>query len=112
MMLDMSDGLRTAQTGRDARGRFTRGNPGGPGRPPAASAHEHRRALLAAVTPEDIAAVIRRVLSACVADGDMVACRLLLDRVLGRVVDSEVLERIETLELASDGDSDNGGERL
>lgn len=45
----MTDRMRTGKTGRDSKGRFIKGNPGGPGRPPAASAHEHRRAMLAAV---------------------------------------------------------------
>ncbi len=42
-----------AGNGRDARGRFTVGNPGGPGRPPRAVERHYLEISLASVTPED-----------------------------------------------------------
>lgn len=105
----MTDRMRTGKTGRDSKGRFIKGNPGGPGRPPAASAHEHRRAMLAAVGPDVVARVMRK-LAAQALEGDVAAARLLPDRVLGRVMDAELQERLERLEdmLMNGGDGGNG----
>ena len=86
-----------ARPDRDADGRFAPGNPGGPGRPPAASVHEHRAALLDAVDP------VRRIIAAMVdaaERGDVQAAKLVLERIFGRVTDTETLERIEALETA------------
>ena len=92
------DGLPTAKTaGRGSDGRFAPGNPGGPGRPPAATVHEHRTALVEAITPEDV----RDIMAALVLkakSGDIAAARLVLERIFGRVTDTETLERIENLE--------------
>lgn len=108
------DGLRTAKTaatarrpGRAADGRFAPGNPGGPGRPPAANVREHRAALLDAVEPE----AVRRIIAAMVEAaerGDVAAAKLVLERVFGRVTDSETLERIEALEAALLASRDDG----
>lgn len=92
-----NDGLPTAKTGRGPDGRFAPGNPGGPGRPPAATVHEHRAAMVAAVSPEDVADIIRALVEQAKA-GDIAAARLVLERVFGRVTDTETLERIENLE--------------
>lgn len=82
---------------RDARGRFTKGNSGGPGRPPAASVHEHRAALVNAVTPNDVKRVVRVLLDKALS-GDIQAARILLDRLLGPPLPVDVIERIEELE--------------
>jgi len=52
----MPRGLPTGKTGRRSDGTFAPGNAGGPGRPPAATVHEHRAAMVGAVTPDDVAA--------------------------------------------------------
>jgi len=82
---------------RDARGRFLPGNSGGPGRPPAASVHEHRAALVNAVTPDDIRAVARMLVDRAL-EGDVGAAKLLFERLFGPPVAADVLERIAELE--------------
>lgn len=88
---------------RDARGRFAPGNSGGPGRPPAASVHLHRAALVNAVTPNDVAAVARMLVDKAL-EGDVAAAKLLFERLFGPPVASDVLERIAELEAVLGGD--------
>ena len=47
--------------GRDTQGRFTKGNPGGPGNPYALQAGRLRSAMLKAVTEDDIRAVVAKL---------------------------------------------------
>jgi hypothetical protein len=80
--------------GRDADGRFTRGNPGGPGNPFARRVAALRQALLRTVTDEDVQDLAARLLESARA-GDMAAMKLLLGYVLGRpaeVVDPDTLD--------------------
>ena len=88
---------------RDARGRFAPGNSGGPGRPPSASVHEHRAALVAAVSPADIQRVARMLVDKALA-GDIGAAKLLFERVFGPPVASDIIERITELEQILGGD--------
>ena len=69
--------------GRDGRGRFTTGNPGGPGNPHAARVGEWRSVLVETVTPADLRAVIRMLLEKAKAGERWAVCEL-LDRTLGR----------------------------
>ena len=55
--------------------------------------------MVGAVTPDDVAAIMRALVAQAKA-GDIAAARLVLERVFGRVTDTETLERIETLETA------------
>jgi hypothetical protein len=71
------------QNGRDGRGRFAKGNRGGPGNPFARRIAQLRRALLAAVSEDDVAAVTRRLLEQAKA-GDVAAARVLLAYVIGQ----------------------------
>jgi hypothetical protein len=73
--------------GRDAGGRFTRGNPGGPGNPFARRVAALRRALLDTVTEEDIRAVVRKLLQEALR-GDVAACKVLLAYAIGRPADA------------------------
>ena len=73
---------------RDGHGRFTKGNPGGPGNPHAAQVAQLRSALLDAVTTEDVQAVARRMVEEAKA-GNVQAGRELLDRVLGKAHQSQ-----------------------
>lgn len=97
---------------RDARGRFLPGNSGGPGRPPSASVHEHRAALVNAVTPDDIRAVARMLVDRAL-EGDVGAAKLLFERLFGPAQPADVLERIEELEtrftIVQFGEDDRGG---
>jgi hypothetical protein len=86
-----------AAGGRDARGRFGPGNPGGPGNPFAAAAGRWRAALVASVTEEDIAAVVRALVDAA-KRGESWAVRELMDRTLGKPVEADLIERLERLE--------------
>ena len=70
--------------GRSARGRFARGNPGGPGNPHAKRTSLLRAALLEAVTEDDIRAVAHGLVAKA-RSGDTAAARELLDRVIGKV---------------------------
>jgi hypothetical protein len=83
--------------GRAAGGRFAPGNPGGPGNPYAKAIGQLRSALLAAVTPDVIHAII-----ACLVEeakrGNVAAAREVLDRCLGRPVEADLLIRLEALE--------------
>ncbi len=64
-------------------GQFQKGNPGGPGNPHAGRVSKLRAALIAAVTAEDIAAVVKSIVQAA-KSGDIPAAKLLFDRVLGK----------------------------
>lgn len=87
-------------SGRAPNGRFARGNPGGPGNPHAATVAKLRAAILAAVTPEDIDAIIRALVHRA-KGGDMAAIRELLDRAIGKPTDADLAERLDALERAA-----------
>ncbi|GAB4127846.1 MAG: hypothetical protein Kow0040_01870 [Thermogutta sp.] len=85
---------------RDNRGRFVPGGPGGPGRPKKRySAVELRKAVLQAITPEELASIVRVLFSRAM-EGDVAAAREVLNRILGPPVEVDLLERIEQLERA------------
>lgn len=69
--------------GRDANGRFASGNAGGPGNPNARRSAELRQAVLDAVSADDIAEVIRKLIEMA-KSGDPAAIKELLNRVIGR----------------------------
>lgn len=69
--------------GRGPGGRFAPGNPGGPGNPHAKRTAELRAAALAAVSDDDLRAVVAKLLELA-KGGDLAAIRELLDRLLGK----------------------------
>ncbi len=83
--------------GRDARGRFTKGNPGGPGNPHARRVAALRSTLIREVTKDDIRAIVRRLIDLA-KEGDIQAAREVFSRVLGRPIEHDLLERVELLE--------------
>ena len=85
--------------GRDESGRFTPGNPGGPGNPHAAQVGRLRSALLDAVTLEDMRAVALALVEKARA-GDIAAAHVLFDRVLGKPVEEDLIARLEAIEAA------------
>lgn len=85
---------------RTAGGRFAPGNAGGPGNPYARAIGQLRSALLAAVTPDDIQAIIAGLVEEARA-GNVAAAREVLDRCLGRPVEADLLIRLEALEEAA-----------
>ena len=90
--------------GRDGRGRFAPGNRGGPGNPHAAQVSRLRSALLDAITPDDMRAIISALIEKAKA-GDVHAASVLFERVLGKPLEIDIIERIEQLESALEVDS-------
>ena len=82
---------------RGTDGRFLPGNAGGPGNPYAARVGELRAALLDAVKPGDLAAIARTLVGAA-KSGDVAAAKVVFERVLGRPLEADILERLEALE--------------
>jgi hypothetical protein len=86
-----------ADGGRDAHGRFGKGNAGGPGNPFARQVAALRRALLATVTEEDLEAVARALVRQA-KEGNLAAAKLLLSYTLGKPaapVDPDTLDQQE-----------------
>ena len=83
--------------GRDAGGRFAKGNPGGPGNPLAAKVGRLREAAFDAVSEADMRAVLAKLVEQAKA-GDIQAAKVLLDRCLGRTLEADLIERMEALE--------------
>ena len=94
---------RLKSDGRDGKGRFAPGNPGGPGNPNAGEVSRHRAKFFAALRDDDVEkalGVIRSLMNSSKAkSGDrLAAARELLDRVIGKVIQQDLLERMERME--------------
>jgi hypothetical protein len=74
---------KSESNGRDTRGRFAQGNPGGPGNPFARRVAELRSAFLKAVSPEDLRQVVLTVLKQA-KEGDMASAKLLFQYCVGK----------------------------
>ena len=74
---------KNGANGRGADGKFTKGNPGGPGNPFAKQVADTRAALYAAVTEEDIKAVVAKMVRQARA-GDAAARKEMFDRLWGK----------------------------
>ena len=83
--------------GRSANGRFGKGNPGGPGSPYSKKVHALRRALLEAVTEDEIKQVVAALLREAKL-GNVQAARELLSRCLGPAEAVDLIERMDALE--------------
>ena len=68
--------------GRDARGRFTKGNPGGPGNPYARRVANLRSRLLAEGSDDDLAEIARRLVKLA-RSGNLAAAKVLFSYTLG-----------------------------
>ena len=79
--------------GRDGRGRFAKGNAGGPGNPHACKVAKLRSALLAAVTEDDVREIIERLVRLA-KEGDLASIRELFLRTIGRPLEPDILERL------------------
>ncbi len=71
------------RNGRDATGRFTTGNPGGPGNPHGRHVAALRLALLESVSDAQLKAIMGKLVKMALA-GDVLAAREVLNRVVGR----------------------------
>jgi len=89
--------LSTIMSDRLANGHFRKGSKGGPGHPLSGKLWEMRKAVAEAITPEDIATVIKKMIGLA-KGGNCKAAQLVLDRACGKVVDLDTLARLETLE--------------
>lgn len=69
--------------GRDAGGRWAKGNRGGPGNPHARRVARLRAELLRAVSPQDLREIVLSLVAKAKA-GDILAAREVLDRLFGR----------------------------
>lgn len=78
-MMPLANGVN----GRDTNGRFAAGNAGGPGNPNNKRTAAYRNAILDAVSEDDIRDVILAVLTKA-KEGDLAACKEILDRTVGR----------------------------
>ncbi len=92
--------------GRGEDGRFLPGNPGGPGNPYPRQVAALRNSILQAVTPKDIEEIIKAQIAQA-KQGDTVAAKFILERVLGRpqVIDLALVAmkaRIEEMRVESD----------
>jgi hypothetical protein len=72
-----------SDAGRDSNGRFTKGNRGGPGNPFARQVAALRKALLDAVTVEDIDAIAKKLLQLA-KEGDLAAIKIILAYTIGK----------------------------
>ena len=84
--------------GRDAAGRFAKGNPGGPGNPYAKKAGQLRSAMMKAVTPAAMRNIVQKLIELA-QDGNVQVAREVIDRCVGKPFEADLLERIEQLEL-------------
>jgi hypothetical protein len=87
----------------DARGKFTRGNKGGPGNPFARQTAALRQALISAVTPQDIADIAAQLLEKA-KQGDVPAAKLVFSYALGKptpAVDPDTLDQQEMKTVAN-----------
>lgn len=73
----------TTDTGRDTGGRFTAGNPGGPGNPFARQTAAVRRLIHESVTAEQVQAIVAAMVDRATS-GDVAAAKLVLGYLAGR----------------------------
>src|SRR5215510_6145932 len=82
------------RNGHDARGRFAKGNKGGPGNPHARQVAALRSALLKIVTEDDIIE-IAHVLLLKAKQGDLAAAKLLFSYTLGKPLEGADPDRVD-----------------
>lgn len=83
-----------SETGRDSRGRFAAGNGGGPGNPFGRYTALLREALVAAVTEEDMQAIVHKMIAMAKA-GSIPAMRMLLQYVIGKPTAAPNPDRVQ-----------------
>ena len=88
---------RPSLSSRDGAGRFGPGNRVGKGNPHAKRVAALRSALLEAVSEDDMRAVIATIVEQA-KQGDVMAARVLFERVLGKPTEADFVERLERIE--------------
>ena len=96
----------TDTTERDAKGRFAKGNPGGPGNPYARQVAELRKELLQRCTPERIGKIADRMMELA-EGGNVSAAKLVFQYVLGKPHEAVSPDRLDIDEVQTfrDGSS-------
>src|SRR5438552_860724 len=74
---------KNGESGRDSRGRFTKGNPGGPGNPFARQTARMRQVMLDEVSEDDLRDIVRTV-KQCAREGDMAAAKMVFAYCIGQ----------------------------
>ena len=90
------------QNGRDGKGRFTKGNPGGTGNPHARKVGQLRSAMLGAVTQADMRAVVGKLVELA-KEGSVQAAREVIDRCIGKPIEADLNEVVTTTLAGLDG---------
>src|SRR5438132_12162652 len=88
----------TAASGRQANGRFAKGNRGGPGNPFARQTAELRRRLQERVTPETLDSIVDALVEKA-RQGDVSAAKLVLSYVIGKPEPAPDPDRVDLDEL-------------
>lgn len=83
---------------KDQRGRFGRGNKGGPGRPFAEHINAHRNAIADYATPERTLEVMQALFLAATLDRDIGAIKEWLQRTAGHAEAVDLIEQLERVE--------------
>src|SRR5947199_9441082 len=87
-----------SDSGRDGRGRFRKGNKGGPGNPFNRQVARMRQVLLESVSEDDLRAIVAEVVDQA-KDGDLGAAKLVLAYVVGRPVPAVDPDRLDIEEI-------------
>src|SRR5207244_3383920 len=93
-----ANGKPQAASGRDANGRFVKGNPGGPGNPFARKVAALRKALINFVTVDDMKHVAF-ILKEKAMSGDLAAIKLLFQYVVGKPTETVDPDRLDIEEV-------------
>ena len=97
--------------GRNSLGQFVKGNPGGPGNPSAAAVARNRQALLEAVEPAQLRAIVLTLVQQAL-DGDVAAARLVLDRLCGKLEPSTTTAPVVAVQNIVGGQGESAGRGL
>lgn len=90
--------------GRDTSGRFTKGNPGGPGNPFARRVSQLRSLVVEVLTDEDLRAIVDKMIDDA-KNGDKAAVKLLLSYAIGKpTVPVCQPDHVDTHELESEAE--------
>ena len=94
----MKEPLANGDNGRDKQGRFAVGNKGGPGNPYARRVAQMRRAMLNAVSDEDLNEIVTNLIEQA-KRGDPQAIKILFDRLFGSPTSSPDPDKVHLEEL-------------
>ena len=90
---------QTPTSGHDSKGRFAKGNPGGPGNPFARQVAALRKVIIDRLTEEDLLAITEALLAKA-KEGNVAAAKLLLAYGIGKPASAPDPDRLDGQELA------------